>query len=174
MKIDFMPINFYDLNDCRVLAKWFNDPEINYLIFPNFYPRPIAPITPEHISLNNINQRHEKYAYFIVVDHKIIGDVNIIDNPDYLIKKGYNSCWLGITIGEKQYQNRGIGRIAMEYIENLAKELGFVRIELGVFEFNHRAIRLYEKLGYQRIGVIPKFTYYNGLWYDDIRFEKFI
>jgi diamine N-acetyltransferase len=174
MKVDFIPINYSDLNDCAILTKWFNDPRINYLISPNFHPSGMKPITPEYLSLQNIQPKNERYAYFIVVDGYIIGDINIMDNPDYLAKKGLNTCWLGITIGESQYQGKGIGQIAMRFIEDLGKELGFNRMELGVFEFNTKAIAFYKKLGYQQFSVVPKFTFYNGKWYDDLRFEKFL
>jgi hypothetical protein len=46
------------------------------------------------------------------------------------------------------------------------------RLELGVFEFNHAARRLYEKLGYKEIGREYDFTYYDGRMWPDIRMEK--
>jgi diamine N-acetyltransferase len=172
MKVEFLPINYANLNDCAILTKWFNDPSLNYLISPNFYQGNMGQITPQYLSQLNLHPRFDKFAYFIVVDNIIIGDINIIDNPDYLLKKEYNSCWLGITIGEKQYQGKGIGKKAMNFIEQQAHDLGFERMELGVFEFNTRAIEFYKQLGYKQFGVVPKFTYYNGDWYDDLRFEK--
>ena len=48
------------------------------------------------------------------------------------------------------------------------------RIELGVFEFNHNAIGLYRNMGYIELGVIEKFTCWQGSWYKDIRMEKYI
>lgn len=173
MKVEFVPINFKDLKDCQILANWFNDPNLNYLISPNFEPGPLVEVTATYISQINSYPKFEKYAYFIVCDQKIIGDVNITDNPDYLLKKGYNSSWLGISIGYDEYQNKGIGKLAMNFIEGLAIDLGFQRMELGVFSFNERAINFYKKLGYTSIGTVPDFTYLNGIWYDDLRFEKF-
>lgn len=174
MKIDFIPIDFTNMNDCAILAKWFNDPEINYLITPNFAKGPLGYFSPEFISQTNLLSKYIKHAFFIVYNNIIIGDINIIDNPDFLIKNNLNSCWLGITIGEKEYQGIGIGKKAMAFIENYAKDLGFIRIELGVFSFNTKAIKFYQKLGYEKIGIIPNITYYNGSWHDDIRFEKFL
>lgn len=174
MNIEFVPINYKNRRDCEIIASWFNDPKLNYLITPNFYPGPMPHITPEMIYQSNINPEFEKYAYFIVCDGKIVGDVNITDNPDILFDTNHNSAWLGISIADPAYQNKGIGKQAMTFIEARAQELGFVRIELGVFSFNTRAIRFYEQLGYNKIGVIPNFTYYNGQWHDDLRFEKFI
>lgn len=174
MMIDFVPIDYHNMRDCETLSKWFNDPEINYLLSPNFQQGDQPSISPVHISKINAYSKFEKYAYFILCDGLFVGDVNIIDNPDFLLKTNENSGWLGITIGEKPYRGLGIGKIAMNFIEQTAKEIGFNRIELGVFEFNKKAIEFYKKLGYQQFGVVPKFTFYKGIWYDDLRFEKYI
>ncbi len=174
MKIDFIPIDFTNMNDCAILAKWFNDPEISYLITPNFYQGPLGYVSPDYVSQLNVYTKYEKHAFFIVCDNYIIGDVNILDHPDFLLKKDNLSCWLGITIGEKAYQGLGVGKEAMRFIEKYAKDLGYERMELGVFEFNQKAIQFYKDLGYTQIGKIPRFTFYNGRWYDDIRFEKYL
>ncbi|WP_369010066.1 GNAT family N-acetyltransferase [Alkalihalobacillus sp. TS-13] len=60
------------------------------------------------------------------------------------------------------------------HLEEQIKLQGLKRIELGVFEFNKQAYKLYQKLGYQEIGRIKDFTYWNDkMWYD-IRMEKYL
>lgn len=172
MNINFIPINYTNLNDCAILAKWFNDPTINYLISPNFYQGELTEVTPEYISQLNMYPKNEKYAYFIVVNNLIVGDINIIDNPEYLVSKDKSTSWLGITVGEKAYRGHGVGKEAMKFIEKTARDLGFERMELGVFSFNTKAIKFYENLGYKHFATIPNFTFYNGQWYDDLRYEK--
>lgn len=174
MKIEYIPIDFTNMNDCAILAKWSSDPEINYLITPNFHQKSLTSFSPEYVSRLNLFAKYNKYAFFIVLDNYVIGDINIIDNPDFLYKQDNNSCWLGITIGEKNYRGLGIGKEAMKYIEQYARSLGYKRLELGVFEFNKKAIEFYKKLGYYQIAVVPQFTFYNGKWYDDLRFEKYL
>ena len=48
------------------------------------------------------------------------------------------------------------------------------RIELGTFEFNTNAIKLYERMGYQEIARINGFTYWKDKMWQDIRMEKYI
>jgi len=60
----------------------------------------------------------------------------------------------------------------MGYHKSEIRLHGLKRIELGVFEFNENARRLYQKLGYKEIGRIPDFTYWNGKMWPDIRMEK--
>lgn len=62
----------------------------------------------------------------------------------------------------------------MDYIKKQSKRLGAVRIELGTFEFNHRAYAFYKKCGFVEIGKIKRFTYWNGKYWDDIRMEKYL
>ncbi len=42
------------------------------------------------------------------------------------------------------------------------------RVELAVFSFNERAIRSYEKLGFQREGVQREVLYYDYEYHDAI------
>ena len=62
----------------------------------------------------------------------------------------------------------------MQYLENEIKSQGLKRIELGVFEFNTNAIKLYQKLGYKEIARIADFTYWQEKMWQDIRMEKYI
>ena len=62
----------------------------------------------------------------------------------------------------------------MEYLEEQIKLHRLKRIELGVFEFNKPAIRLYEKAGYKEFARIENFTYWQGKMWQDIRMEKYL
>lgn len=50
------------------------------------------------------------------------------------------------------FQNKGIGRLTMLHIENEIKKIGIETIRLDVFALNTYAIRMYEKLGYIKVG----------------------
>ena len=58
--------------------------------------------------------------------------------------------------------------------EEEIRKAGCKRIELGVFEFNEPAKKLYQKMGYAEIGRIPNFTFWQGKMWTDIRMEKYI
>jgi ribosomal protein S18 acetylase RimI-like enzyme len=57
-------------------------------------------------------------------------------------------------------------------LENFAKTLGAKHAQIGVFEFNTRARRLYESLGYQQLTTIPDITWWKGKHWKDIRMGK--
>jgi RimJ/RimL family protein N-acetyltransferase len=75
----------------------------------------------------------------------------------------------GIMIGEKEFQNRGYGTeatvLTIDFGFNI---LNLESIYLRVHEFNSRAIRTYEKVGFQICGRRRKSYYVGGKYYDDV------
>jgi RimJ/RimL family protein N-acetyltransferase len=75
--------------------------------------------------------------------------------------------WLGIGIGEPGNWGRGYGYEALRLALDFAfHELNLYRVQLTVFEYNERAIALYEKLGFRREGVFREFVHRDGRRYD--------
>ena len=54
---------------------------------------------------------------------------------------------------------KGQGYAMLIEILSYAAEQGFRRMELSVATINERAIRMYERAGFEREGVLKKFTY---------------
>ena len=52
------------------------------------------------------------------------------------------------------FQNDGIGRSTMKWIEDVVSAKGIQAIRLDTFCENPIAIRLYESLGYQKVGYV--------------------
>lgn len=50
------------------------------------------------------------------------------------------------------YQNQGIGRKTMHHIEAILREKGVSSVRLDAFTENPHAVRMYEKLGYCKVG----------------------
>jgi ribosomal protein S18 acetylase RimI-like enzyme len=48
-------------------------------------------------------------------------------------------------------QGSGIGKLLLDYVQEWARKNGIYVIQLAVWEFNKRAINLYEKIGYKTI-----------------------
>jgi ribosomal protein S18 acetylase RimI-like enzyme len=66
------------------------------------------------------------------------------------------------------WQQRGVGRHLMEFAEQYAVEHGFRCIRLDAYTGNPRAITLYERGGYDKIGQI----YFRGRSLPFDCFEK--
>ena len=57
----------------------------------------------------------------------------------------------------KDYRNKGIGSQLLDNIISFARENDFMIIDLQVRSDNKKAIHLYEKYGFQKIGEHPAF-----------------
>lgn len=84
-------------------------------------------------------------------ENQIIGNVSVYAAGSRMKVK--HRCMLGIGISE-EYRGMGIGTVLMEQAILFAKEIGYEQIELDVVSENKTAICLYEKFGFQKIGVI--------------------
>ncbi|WLR47431.1 GNAT family N-acetyltransferase [Halobacillus litoralis] len=153
--------------------RWENDTSLIPMVRPN--PDQEALEKMYEVTTENLEQRLKNHEIFLIyMDDELVGEMNYMINPGHLHKKEQDTAWIGITIGEEAGRGKGIGFEAMRYLEDRIKEKGLDRVELGVFEFNTKAQKLYRKLGYKEIARIPDFTYWNGSKWADIRMEKFL
>ena len=105
-----------------------------------------------------------EYSTLIVAryDGEIIGIANLdVSNRERLKHKGE----LGISV-LKDYWGNGIGRLLMQEIIKFAIFRGIEVIQLNVRSDNERAIKLYEKFGFEKCGVIPGNMKINGKFID--------
>ena len=81
------------------------------------------------------------------------------------------SAMYHITIGEKDAWSRGYGTEATTLmLQHAFGALGLHRVALTVFEFNERAIRHAERVGFVREGVRRRAYRRHGDWVDGVLF----
>jgi len=171
-----MEINFKKLIEptqeiATTFNKWANDPYLRPRIRPNHTKEELE--KPGAVTVDKLLRHLDDHITFLIfVDGHLVGEMNYHIDPDYLFKNDAGSAWIGIVIGEESARGKGIGGQAILYMEEQIKYQGLKRIELGVFEFNTNAIKLYQKMGYQEIGRIKDFTYWDGRMWCDIRMDK--
>lgn len=154
-------------------TKWENDPALVHLARPNRSQADIE--RKSEVDWDELGQRLEyQKIYLIHLEDQLVGTMEFQIDPPHLYKKEPGTAWIGITIGEESARGQGIGPLAMQYLEEEIRKAGCERIELGVFEFNTPAQKLYQKMGYTEIGRIPDFTFWQDKMWTDIRMEKYI
>jgi len=95
-------------------------------------------------------------------ENKLLGGLGL-----NVISWAAREAFIGIFIGEREYWGRGYGTDAMSVILRYAfTELNLWRVSLGVFEYNPRAIRSYEKVGFQHEGRMRKYLNHEGKRWD--------
>ena len=173
MEIHFTKLTEATREVAQTLERWENDPGLVPFARPNRNQADLDRREP--LTVEDLNQRlKHNQIYLISLDGEMIGEISYQVDPGYLLKKEAGTAWIGITIGEEKGRGKGIGYQAMQYLEEQIKLQGLKRIELGVFDFNTNAIKLYQKSGFVEIGRINEFSYYQGRLWQDIRMEKYI
>lgn len=151
------------MSDAPRFVKWFADPEVNQFIMT----RNIT-LEKEREYIRNLPQKVKKGDYLLAIDTKSgthIGSVGLaIDKTNQLGS-------FGIVIGDKKFWSSGYGTDVTKTILDFGfKKLKLHKIVLsgGVFSYNPRAIRTYEKAGFKKEGVNREAVFYDGKFHDDI------
>jgi RimJ/RimL family protein N-acetyltransferase len=76
------------------------------------------------------------------------------------------ACAFRILLQGPQFYGRGLGTEATRLAVDYAFEVGVHRIELEVYDFNPRARRVYEKVGFRHEGTKRDALYWNDAWVD--------
>ena len=74
-----------------------------------------------------------------------------------------------MMIGEKSMWGKGYGTEATRLVVRYAfEELHLNRVQLHVYEYNLRGVRVYEKVGFRREGVLRQEHMYDGRFWDTV------
>lgn len=147
--------------DMGLVTKWHNDPEIMRLFA---FTKP----TSEEYWLDWYDRmvNNPNVKYFGVAkkgNDELIGYVHLEQ-----IYWAHKLCRdIGILIGEKGEWSKGYGTEAMRLlIDHAFNKLGLHRLELMTFPFNERGLRVWDKLGFKKEGIMRKSRYVDGEWHD--------
>ncbi len=75
---------------------------------------------------------------------------------------------------ERTWRGRGVGRVLLEKLIELARAHGFHKMVLSAFPFNADGMALYEKLGFRTVGVYREQGLLDGKWVDTVVMEKLL
>ncbi len=145
-------------------SRWSNDSEYTRLLFSGVtYPRSKKSVK-EWIEKQREKNPPEFLLFMIrrLEDDRLIGEIGLDG-----IKWNHGTCFVGISIGEREMWGKGYGTDAMRIILRFAfTELNLHRISLDVFEYNPRAIRSYEKAGFVSEGRVRSVLNKEGKRWD--------
>ncbi len=102
----------------------------------------------ERTALAELAKGHN-YAIVDLSTDRLIGNCGLID-----LDQTNGTAMVGIFIGDKAHRGMGYGTEAMRLLIDYGFQyLNLHNIALRVLAFNNVAIKCYEKIGFQRIGV---------------------
>jgi len=148
----------------KTFASWGYDSELKRLM-DSEPARQHSPKASKEWAEKQLQESGDTTYWFMIrtlEDDRLLGDIG-------LEVTGWNqrNAFVGLGIGPREFWGRGYGTEAME----LALQYGFLelnlhRVMLNVFEYNPRAIRSYEKSGFQHEGRIREALFREGKRWD--------
>lgn len=150
--------------DIPRFLRWMNDREVTQFLLIN---SPLSKSMEEKWFERQLEiPPHEGQVLAIEVR---VGDdwLHIGNSGLHDVQSVDRNAEFGIVIGEKEYWNRGYGRIATRLtLQHGFDDLNLHRIYLYAFATNPRAVKTYEAAGFKLEGVLRQAVYKNGAYLD--------
>jgi len=157
-RVVLRPLERSDLPRC---VAWFNDHEVTYYLGRD------GPLTMEEEErwFANYKAKTDELIFAITVEDRHIGNVGV-----HNIDRANRRADVGILIGEKALWSKGFGSDALRAVLAYAfDEQRLNKVSLDVIDYNDRAIRAYERLGFLREGVKREDLLKRGRFVNVIR-----
>jgi len=147
----------------KAFLRWYADPEVARLT--RYQQGPLSPDEIQRFFYGRIMGAD----FLSMAIHERATD-RLIGTCAFSQLDGDNGSTLfHITIGEHDAWGHGFGSEATALmVEHAFSRLGLHRVALSVFEFNGRAIRAYEKVGFAEEGRARQAIFRDGRYWDEI------
>jgi RimJ/RimL family protein N-acetyltransferase len=148
----------------EAFTRWNRDSE--YLRLLDDEPAQLHSVKGNQEWLEKEFETGDKLKFFFTIhtldDDRMIGFTGL-----WIEDWNHRHAWVGIGLGEREYWGRGYGTDAMRLTVRYAfDELDLQRVSLSVFEYNPRAIRSYEKAGFEHEGRLRQTVLRDGRRWD--------
>ncbi|OXX83770.1 hypothetical protein AVM15_08595 [Paraclostridium benzoelyticum] len=128
-------------------------------------------VEAEQDYIERINSMDNSKNVLIIIEDEIVGIASITSVQKERMK---HNGTLGISI-RKKYWGIGLGSDIMAYLIDWAKSNKITKkINLLVREDNIRGVKLYEKFGFEKEGLLKKDIRVNGVYYNTIAMGLYI
>ena len=127
-------------------------------------------VSSEEKILADFESSKSKFMLVALHEARIVGGLGFVGYPAEFARK---SAGIGMSI-QQAFCNSGLGTEMMTYMLLQAKELGFHRVDLTVRTYNTAGIALYEKIGFQRIGLLKDAAFIDGQFVDEFSYQTIL
>jgi RimJ/RimL family protein N-acetyltransferase len=145
-------------------SRWSRDSEYTRLLDSGATRQFSVKATKEWIEKELEKDPADMFTFMIrtLEDDCLIGDIGLEE-----FHWMHGDAYVGIGLGDRDYWGKGYGTDAMKVILRYAfNELNLHRVSLSVFEYNPRAIRSYEKVGFIHEGRVRQYLHKEGRRWD--------
>ena len=126
----------------------------------------------EKVLINAVNESKDSFIIAAFLDGDVVASAEI-DCSCRRVKTRHRASF-GVAVS-KSAANNGLGTLLTLKALQIAKEIGYTQVELGVYSDNFCAIHVYEKCGFKRYGVLDKsFRLEDGSFRAEILMVKYL
>ena len=159
-----------EYGDEILFFKWRND--LDYIALTKSFRLPKHQANEKQWLESVMTDKSNKSIIFVIktiADSMEVGFVQL-NQIDWISR----NCSFGIAIPEKDFQGRGFGgevmNLIFEYAFNI---LNLKKVLLEVTSFNANSIHLYEKIGFEKEGVLKQHYFWDGDYHDVLIYGLF-
>jgi RimJ/RimL family protein N-acetyltransferase len=154
----------FNISDAENVYNWMLDPQIQELISTGTYFA-----SKDYVKKwieDKIFSKSDIYLAVCDKDNEIIIGYLSINNIDFRNRKAE---WGGMIIGDKNYWGKGVGTEAAR----LMLKFVFEELNINLFwafwiEENYASIKIGEKIGFKKIGLLPQSIYKNNKYHNQL------
>ncbi|WP_318617783.1 GNAT family N-acetyltransferase [Sporosarcina sp. YIM B06819] len=157
-----------ELNDKYLLVKWLSDP-----VILQYYEGRDNPFDVEKVEEKFFKEEDDAVRCLIEFDGEPIGYIQFYEvDAEERLAYGYGDSMeliygMDQFIGESAYWNKGVGtQLVRSTVKYLIEEQGAGRIVMDPQTWNERAIRCYEKCGFEKVKLLPANEWHEGEYRD--------
>ncbi len=163
---DHILLRSFREDEAQQILLWYLDRDLNRLA-GYAYTEPNL----EKIKCNMLSS-FGKDPMNLVIEYRETGEA-IGTIQLYEMNRNDGNCMLGIRIGNRDYQGKGLGLEAVNLITEYAlDELKMKRVSLTLYEYNENALKCYKKAGFEVEGRLRKSAKIEGEYYDEILMSR--
>ncbi len=148
--------------DAADVVRLRSDPDVQAQLFSE---RP--PTVDEHLRwLADVEARGDRHEFMIVerTSGRSVGTIGLSH-----VDRTHRRAEYGVLLGETGARGKGLASEASRLLLDYAfRTLGLVRVYLHVLADNEAAVRLYERVGFVREGLLRRHVYKRGRFHDVI------
>lgn len=136
--------------------------------FMSRYPEEITvSVEAQSRFLQMIENDADNFMLAAYIDGRMVGNAGVTRIRDNM--KYRHRATFGISLRE-EVCGLGLGTLMMQEILEIVKSTGIEQLELSVFADNLRAIHLYEKIGFVKVGIMPRaYRLKDGSYHDEVQ-----
>lgn len=163
MQVEGLTIRRAEPDDCAALYEIFTCPRVYAGTLQLPYPS-------REQWRRRLAESEGTHNLVAVVGERVVGMFGLHTFPQR--PRRHHAGAVGMSVHD-DWQGRGVGSALMRAGLDLADNwLGLTRLELEVYTDNEPAIRLYERFGFEREGVLRRHAYRDGRYVDSLMMAR--